>query len=109
MPALVPGPSRYLPQAFSSAAPTPGTGSPSRIQPSIMARGRIKMSSAMALALALSSGVSLGVIYFGGLWWTVLCGALSSVPALWFSASYLIRTAVALGGFYLVSHDDGRR
>jgi F1F0 ATPase subunit 2 len=63
----------------------------------------------MALALALLSGALLGVIYFGGLWWTVRCGLLSSVPALWFSASSLIRTSVALGGFYLVSHDDWRR
>jgi len=67
------------------------------------------MSSAPALVLALLSGVLLGVIFFGGLWWTVRRGLISPVPALWFSASSLIRTAVALGGFYVVSHGEWRR
>jgi F1F0 ATPase subunit 2 len=65
--------------------------------------------SVLALALALLSGVLLGAIFFGGLWWTVRRGLLSPVPALWFSASSLLRTAVALGGFYVVSHGEWRR
>jgi len=67
------------------------------------------MISTLVLALALLSGVLLGVTFFGGLWWTVRRGLLSPVPALWFSASSLIRTTVALAGFYVVSHGEWRR
>jgi F1F0 ATPase subunit 2 len=65
--------------------------------------------SALVLALAFLSGALLGAIFFGGLWWTVRRGLLSPVPAVWFSASSLIRTAVTLGGFYVVSHGEWRR
>jgi F1F0 ATPase subunit 2 len=67
------------------------------------------MISTLTLALALLGGILLGVIFFGGLWWTVRHGLLLPAPALWFSASSLIRTAVALGGFYVVSHGEWRR
>jgi F1F0 ATPase subunit 2 len=67
------------------------------------------MNSILVLAPALLSGALLGVFFFGGLWWTVRHGLLSPVAALWFAASSLIRTAVALGGFYAVSHAEWRR
>jgi F1F0 ATPase subunit 2 len=79
------------------------------MRPSIMARDRMMMNSTPVLALALLSGALLGVIFFGGLWWTVRHGLLSPVPALWFTASSLIRTAVILGGLYVVSHGEWRR
>jgi F1F0 ATPase subunit 2 len=65
--------------------------------------------SALVLALSLLSGALLGVIFFGGLWWTVRRGLLSPVPVVWFSASSLIRTAVALEGFFVVSHGEWQR
>jgi F1F0 ATPase subunit 2 len=71
-----------------------------------MTSDRAMINSALALALGLSSGILLGAIFFGGLWWTVRRGLLSRVPALWFSASSLLRTAVALAGFYVVSQGD---
>jgi F1F0 ATPase subunit 2 len=67
------------------------------------------MNSTLLLVSALFSGLILGVIFFGGLWWTVRRGLLSPLPALWFSASSLIRTALTLVGFYVVSHDEWRR
>jgi F1F0 ATPase subunit 2 len=67
------------------------------------------MNSTLVLVLALLSGTLLGVIFFGGLWWTVRRGLLSPVPALWFSASSLIRIAAAVGGFYVMSHGDWQR
>jgi F1F0 ATPase subunit 2 len=67
------------------------------------------MNSTVVLVLALLSGALLGVIFFGGLWWTVRRGLLSPVPALWFSASSLIRIGVALLGFYVVSHGGWQR
>ena len=62
------------------------------------------MSPAAAVAVALVSGLAVGVFFFGGLWWTVRRGTDSSAPALWFSASSLLRTIIALGVFYLVSN-----
>jgi F1F0 ATPase subunit 2 len=67
------------------------------------------MSSTLVLVFALLGGVLLGVIFFGGLWWTIRRVLLSPLPALWISASSLIRFAVALVGFYVVSHGEWRR
>ena len=54
------------------------------------------------LAGAALAGMALGAGFFGGLWWSVRRGAASANPALWFGASMLLRTALALAGFYLV-------
>jgi F1F0 ATPase subunit 2 len=67
------------------------------------------MTKALELGLAALSGVFLGAMFFGGLWWTIRRGLISPVPALWFSGSLLIRTAAALGGFYWVSQVEWRR
>jgi F1F0 ATPase subunit 2 len=67
------------------------------------------MSKGLELGLAALSGIVLGVVFFGGLWWTVRRGMLSTAPALWFSGSLLIRTAAALGGFYFVSQGEWQR
>ena len=61
------------------------------------------MNEALLLALALSAGVLLGAIFFGGLWWTVRKGVSSEQPALWFFGSLLLRMSIALTGFYFVS------
>ena len=55
------------------------------------------------LALAVAAGVVLGVIFFGGLWWTVLRGLTSPTPALWFFGSLLLRTGTAVAGFIFVT------
>jgi len=54
------------------------------------------------LMVAVIVGVALGLFFFGGLWWSVRCGAASPQPALWFGASLLLRTAVVLPCFYWV-------
>ena len=56
----------------------------------------------MSETLAFVAGCLLGTIFYGGLWWTVRQGVSSKRPALWFSASLLLRVAVALGGFYFI-------
>jgi F1F0 ATPase subunit 2 len=61
------------------------------------------MSDILALAPALAAGALLGAFFFGGLWWTVQKGVASESPAIWFLGSLLLRTGVALAGFYLVS------
>ena len=61
------------------------------------------------LAVALAAGLTLGVISFAGLWWTVVRGISSPRPALWFIGSKLLRMAIVLGGFYLVGGDRWER
>jgi len=61
------------------------------------------MTETLSLMLALVTGVSLGAIFFGGLWWTVQKGVSSRQPALWFLGSLLLRTCLVLAGFYLVA------
>lgn len=51
---------------------------------------------------ALFMGTGLGLFYFGGLWLTVKRLSQSSQPALLSLASFFVRTAVALSGFYYV-------
>jgi F1F0 ATPase subunit 2 len=67
------------------------------------------MSEIIAWVPALLSGAFLGVFFFGGLWWTIRLGVRSAAPALWFMGSLLLRTSVAVGGIYLVSHKDSRQ
>jgi F1F0 ATPase subunit 2 len=51
----------------------------------------------------LVAGFLLGVMFFGGLWWTVRKGFSFKQPALWFFGSLLLRMSIALAGFYFVS------
>jgi F1F0 ATPase subunit 2 len=52
------------------------------------------------LIVAFLVGVGIGVVYFGGLWWTVQKLPSSKSPALLALGSFLGRTAVTLLGFY---------
>lgn len=67
------------------------------------------MIEAPVLVLALLAGGVLGVIFFGGLWWTVRLGISSKWTAVLFLGSLLLRTAIALAGFYFVSQGDWRK
>ncbi len=51
---------------------------------------------------ALLMGTGLGLFYFGGLWLTVKRLSQSSQPALLSLASFFVRTAVVVPGFYYV-------
>jgi len=61
------------------------------------------MTETWSLMLALVTGISLGAMFFGGLWWTVQKGVSSKQPALWFLGSLLLRTSLVLAGFYFVA------
>jgi F1F0 ATPase subunit 2 len=60
------------------------------------------LNDACLLALAALAGAMLGLMFFGGLWWTLRRAAVSPRPALWVGPSFLLRIAVATGGIYLV-------
>ncbi|HEY0287111.1 MAG TPA: ATP synthase subunit I [Pseudomonas sp.] len=67
------------------------------------------MSDFFNLAPVLVVGMVLGAVFFGGLWWTVRHAASSRWVALWFFGSLVVRTVIALTGFYLACGSDWRR
>jgi len=67
------------------------------------------MSEITGILSAVLAGVLLGVLFFGGLWWTVRKTLSSPLAAFWFSGSFLVRTAIVLLGFYFVAQGDWRR
>ncbi|MBP6503395.1 MAG: ATP synthase subunit I [Rhodoferax sp.] len=67
------------------------------------------MIDALSLLLVLLAGVALGLVFFGGLWWTVRRGLASPRPALWFIGSLIVRVALTLGGIYIVAGDQWPR
>ena len=67
------------------------------------------MHELMSWLLVALAGAGLGVLFFGGLWWTVRKGIASPQPALWFLGSLLLRMGVVVAGFLLVGADDWRR
>ncbi|MEZ5431840.1 MAG: ATP synthase subunit I [Verrucomicrobiales bacterium] len=60
------------------------------------------MNEAGPWILAGFFGLVLGLLYFGGLWWTIRKGVSSPRPAVWFFASAVLRTGLVLAGFYWV-------
>jgi F1F0 ATPase subunit 2 len=55
----------------------------------------------MTLVTFILSGAALGIFFYGGLWFSVRRAFLSASPFRWLGYSFLLRTAVALAGFYL--------
>jgi len=67
------------------------------------------MNETLSLVPALVTGVLLGVIFFGGLWWTVQKVVSSQWSALWFIGSLLLRMSIALTGFYFIARGHWER
>lgn len=67
------------------------------------------MNETLIQTLAWLEGWALGVIFFGGLWWTVRKGISSHTPALWFLGSLLLRMSVTLAGFYFIGRGNWKR
>ena len=67
------------------------------------------MSETAGVLAAVLAGMLLGIVFFGGLWWTVRRALSSGQASLWFSGSFLARTAIALSGFYFAAAGDWRR
>lgn len=61
------------------------------------------MNETLRLVPVLVTGVLLGGMFYGGLWWTVRKGVSSQRPALWFFGSLLLRMSIALAGLYFVA------
>ena len=67
------------------------------------------MNESWSLLLALATGNFLGVVFFGGLWWTVQKGLPSKRSVLWFFVSMTLRTSVVLAGFYFIERGHWER
>lgn len=67
------------------------------------------MNEVLTLLLVIVAGFVLGMLFFGGLWWTVHKGLSSTRPALWFFGSLVLRTTIVLAGLYVVARDDWQR
>jgi F1F0 ATPase subunit 2 len=63
----------------------------------------ISYSQLLNLLVPLFGGALLGMIFFAGLYWTVRRATQSTHPALYFLSSFLLRTALVLSGFYLLT------
>jgi F1F0 ATPase subunit 2 len=66
-------------------------------------------SEITGIALAVSVGLALGTVFFGGLWWTTRRGLSSKQAGIWFTGSFFLRTMIVLTGFYFAAHGDWRR
>jgi F1F0 ATPase subunit 2 len=53
--------------------------------------------------IAFFVGMGTGIVYFGGLWWTVRHLPFARQPALLMLGSFLVRTGIGLTAFYLAS------
>ena len=67
------------------------------------------MNDTLRFGFSLMAGALLGILFFGGLWWTIQRGLASQWPAVWFVASPLLRLTVVLAGFYVLSAGDTGR
>jgi len=56
----------------------------------------------LTLVISFIAGLALGLFYFGGLWATLRYLPRYKRPILMTMASFLVRTAIALFGFYLI-------
>lgn len=56
----------------------------------------------LALLPYLALGGLLGLVHFGGLWWTVRRLAEVKRPALWMGGSFFLRTALVVFAFYWI-------
>jgi len=62
------------------------------------------MNEIFKLVFSLGAGILVGVIFFGGLWFTVTNVVSSGKASLWLVISWLIRNGIVLTGFYFVSN-----
>ena len=55
----------------------------------------------ITIPICLTIGLSTGLFYFSGLWWTVLRLTRTRRPAVWCLASFLLRSVIVLTVFYI--------
>ncbi|MBK8801197.1 MAG: ATP synthase subunit I [Fibrobacteres bacterium] len=53
-------------------------------------------------------GAATGIVFYGGLWWTIREVPGKANPGWWFAASTVVRTVVSIAGFWLVMDGNWR-
>ena len=56
------------------------------------------------MALAGAGGIILGLVHFGGLWWTVQHLSETRRPAVLLLGSFIVRSSIVLGVLYFIMH-----
>ena len=67
------------------------------------------MNEILNIVSVFFAGSALGMLFFGGLWLTVKKAVTSSIPALWFFASFILRIGITLAGFYYLTIGNWQR
>lgn len=62
------------------------------------------MSESTWILISLVTGLTLGIVFFGGLYWTIRIGLTAKYPGLIFSVSFLLRTGVTLTAILWVAN-----
>ncbi len=68
-----------------------------------------QMSEIIEMGEAIAGGFFLGVLFFGGLWLTVVKCLVSKSPWVWFLISMVSRTSITLSGFYVLAGSSLKR
>jgi F1F0 ATPase subunit 2 len=66
------------------------------------------MGEISILIRALLAGLLLGILFYGGLWWTVRRSMSTGHVGIWLIGSFLLRASITIGGFYFVAQGDWR-
>lgn len=67
------------------------------------------MNDRLLIIVAFVAGMALGVLFFGGLWYTVKKIITAKMPALWVMGSFMVRIGIVLTGFYFISSGSWQR
>lgn len=61
------------------------------------------MNEIIPFVLIFAEGFVLGVLFFGGLWFTVKKSVSARNPIWWIFGSFIVRTGIVLSGFYYMA------
>ena len=67
------------------------------------------MNETVHMIVAFIAGLTLGILFFGGLWFTVKKAVTAKIPALWIFTSFFLRIGITLVGFYFISSGNWKR
>ncbi len=67
------------------------------------------MNEVLYRILVFIAGLVLGILFFGGLWFTVKKSVTARIPALWIFGSFFLRIAITLFGFYFIAAGSWQR
>ncbi len=67
------------------------------------------MNEVVTMILVFLAGAVLGVLFFGGLWFTVKKSVNAKRPALLILTSFFLRIGITMMGFYVIGADNWQR